>query len=209
MLHWHSESIKSGSRPRRPASCKSFKMLNFQVVSYTFSSLKKIAVACCFWIKACRTKDTLYNITKPVLPKNSNIPPVSDQVPHRTHPPLTSRPVESRRPWPRYLHFPLVRSHIERDKEVKPWGWLWDNISIILLVASNSQFDTDAHSIQHCKLCKSNEVYKKNEESMQDESAVIWIFSEEAWRWGRSWWRCSGWHNQQASKDCSSEWVSE
>jgi len=43
--------MKSGSRPRRPASCKSFKMPNFQVVSYAFSRSKNIAVACCFWIK--------------------------------------------------------------------------------------------------------------------------------------------------------------
>jgi len=39
--------MKSGSRPRRPASCKSFKMPNFQVVSYAFSRSKNIAVACC------------------------------------------------------------------------------------------------------------------------------------------------------------------
>jgi len=32
--------MKSGSRPRRPASCKSFKMPNFQVVPYAFSRSK-------------------------------------------------------------------------------------------------------------------------------------------------------------------------
>jgi len=42
----------------RPVSCKSFKMPNFQVVSYAFSRSKKIAVACCFWIKASGTKDS-------------------------------------------------------------------------------------------------------------------------------------------------------
>ena len=39
--------MKSGSWPRRPVSCKSFKMPIFQVVSYAFSRSKKIAVACC------------------------------------------------------------------------------------------------------------------------------------------------------------------
>ena len=51
-------AMKSGSRPRRPASCKSFKMPNFQVVSYAFSRSKNIAVAYCFWIKASRIKDS-------------------------------------------------------------------------------------------------------------------------------------------------------
>jgi len=52
--------MKSGSRPRRPAACKSFKMPNFQVVSYAFSRSKNIAVACCFWIKASRIKAGLW-----------------------------------------------------------------------------------------------------------------------------------------------------
>jgi len=105
--------------------------------------------------------------------------------------------LSSRLHWPCCLHFSLVRSHVERDKEVRPWGRLWDNISLIWFAASNSQFDTDAHSIQHCKLCKSNGVRKKNEATLRDESAVIWIFSVEAWRWRRFWWLCAAWHNQQ------------
>ena len=43
--------MKSGSRPRKPASCKSFMMPYFHVVSYAFSKSKKMAVTCCFWVK--------------------------------------------------------------------------------------------------------------------------------------------------------------
>jgi len=51
-------AMQSRSRPHRPASCKSFKMPNCQVVSYAFSRSKKITVACCLLIKASRTKDS-------------------------------------------------------------------------------------------------------------------------------------------------------
>ena len=47
-------AMKMGRRPLRPKSCKSLKILYFQVVSYALSRSKNTDTTCCLFINASR-----------------------------------------------------------------------------------------------------------------------------------------------------------